>query len=88
MPKPDSIAVWDPLVRISHWVLVAAFVVAYLTEGEPLTVHVWAGYVVGAIVLFRVLWGFVGPKYARFGNFVSGPGRMLGYLGDLLRFRA
>lgn len=83
-----EIRVWDPLVRIGHWLLVAAFVVAYLTEGEPMLVHSWAGYVIAGYVLLRLLWGFVGPREARFAAFLYRPGEVLGYLADLLRFRA
>ena len=48
-------------MRVFHWTLVTAFAVAYLTEDDLLTVHVWAGYVVGVLIVARLLWGFVGP---------------------------
>jgi cytochrome b len=80
-----QVKVWDAFVRITHWALVAGFFVAYFTEDDLLTVHVWAGYLVGAIVVLRVLWGFVGPEYARFSNFIYSPARVIGYLGGLLR---
>lgn len=80
--------VWDPFVRLFHWLLVAGFVVAYVTQEERLHLHVWSGYVVGGLLLFRVAWGFVGPRYARFSDFTYRPRRVLGYLRDLLRLRA
>jgi cytochrome b len=82
------VRVWDPLVRVNHWALVAAFAVAYLTEDDLLGVHVWAGYVVGVILVVRLAWGFVGPRYARFSDFVRGPGQVFAYLRDLVLFRA
>jgi cytochrome b len=82
------VRVWDPLVRVGHWSLVAAFAVAYLTEDDLLGVHVWAGYVVGIILVARLTWGFVGPRYARFSDFVRGPGQVFAYLRDLVLFRA
>jgi len=82
------IRVWDPLVRIGHWVLVAAFATAYLTQGEPQWLHSYAGYAIAVTVAIRVIWGFVGPRRARFSNFVTGPGRVLGYLRDLAMGRA
>ena len=52
--QATRIAVWDPIVRFGHWALVAAFAVAYLTaeeeRGSPDALHVWGGYIVGAIV--------------------------------------
>ena len=58
--KITWIRVWDPLVRFGHWALVAAFAVAYLSgeeEGEASELHEWAGYIVGGIIVWRVVWG-------------------------------
>jgi cytochrome b len=81
-----EIRVWDPLVRISHWTMAIGFVVAYFSE-DALALHVWAGYVVGVVILLRIVWGFVGPQHARFSDFLYRPSEVATYLGDLLRFR-
>lgn len=75
-----AIKVWDPIVRIGHWVLVLGFATAYLTEGEPEWLHTYAGYAVAVTVAVRVVWGFVGPSRARFSDFVTGPGEVFRYL--------
>lgn len=75
-------------MRTGHWVVAAAFFVAYLTEDDLLSLHVWAGYLLGALVVLRVLWGLVGPRHARFADFVYRPRRVLAYLLDLIRLRA
>jgi cytochrome b len=84
-PKSAWIRVWDPIVRFGHWTLVAGFFIAYFTEEDFLALHVWAGYVVGAVVLFRLLWGFVGTRHARFSDFVFRPAVIARYLKRLRR---
>ena len=82
------VRVWDAFVRIFHWSVAIAFFVAYFSEDEWLTVHVWAGYTIGALVVLRIVWGFAGPQHARFSDFVTGPWRALRYLLDLVAGRA
>ena len=80
-----TVRVWDPLVRVFHWGLVAAFATAWLTADEVQPIHEVAGYTVAGLVAFRLIWGFAGSRYARFTQFVKGPGTTLAYLGSMLR---
>ncbi len=84
----SQVYVWDRFVRLFHWILVVAFTVAYLTEDDLLSVHVWAGYLVGGLIVARVIWGFVGPAHARFSDFVTTQAEALRYVRDLLLLRA
>lgn len=91
MPNLDSlqeIKVWDPFVRIFHWSLALFFTVAYLTEDDFETVHFYMGYAISALIGFRLLWGIVGPKYARFSNFITGYDKVVSYLKSLLTGKA
>ena len=74
------IRVWDPFVRAFHWALVASFAVAWATSENWESVHDAAGYVAGGLVLLRILWGFAGPRYARFQQFVRSPRTVIDYL--------
>lgn len=79
------ILVWDLPQRIAHWLLAASFAGAFLTaESERWRdVHVVLGYTVLALVVFRLLWGFVGTRHARFASFAYGPSSVLAYLRSL-----
>jgi len=85
--RQDKVRVWDPLIRIFHWALVVAFAVAWLTADDLQPIHEIAGYAVAALVAFRLLWGLVGSRYARFTQFIRGPAAVLAYLGDMARGR-
>ena len=82
-----SVRVWDPLVRIFHWSLVGLFAFAFATADEWDNAHETAGYAVAALVALRIVWGFAGPRRARFADFVRGPGTVLSFLRDSIRFR-
>ncbi|MEW8507722.1 MAG: cytochrome b/b6 domain-containing protein [Candidatus Thiodiazotropha sp.] len=88
MRQENEIKVWDPLVRLFHWTLVGAFTITWLSEDEWLVLHAYAGYVIGILLLFRLIWGLLGTRYARFSDFVRSPSSVAAYLKDLLGFRA
>jgi cytochrome b len=85
---PATVKVWDLFVRCFHWSLVGLFVTAYLTGDEIEQVHVAAGYAIAALLVSRIVWGFVGPRHARFRAFVRSPRAVLAYLRDAAHFRA
>jgi cytochrome b len=85
---PATVKVWDPFVRVFHWSLVTLFVVAYATGDEIELVHIAAGDAIAGLVALRIVWGFVGPRHARFGSFVQSPRKVLAYLRDVALLRA
>ncbi|WP_343081740.1 cytochrome b/b6 domain-containing protein [Ostreiculturibacter nitratireducens] len=82
--ESKSVRVWDLGVRLFHWALVTCFVAAYLIE-RPRDLHEAFGYAVAGLVAFRLVWGVIGTRHARFTDFVPGPRRFLGYLRDMIR---
>lgn len=89
-PPVRKVLVWDAPVRVFHWLMVLSFAGAYLTaESERWRlVHVTLGYTMAGLVAFRVLWGFVGTRHARFASFVRGPAEVASYLRGLVRNRS
>lgn len=79
MPAGPTIRVWDPLVRIGHWLLGLTIAIAWFTRAAPGRWHEWIGYASLAVVAVRLAWGWSGPSYARFAQFVRSPGITLAY---------
>ena len=81
--EPDEVRVWDPFVRIFHWGLVACIALNEFVIDDGERVHQWIGYAAGALVLARIVWGFVGTRHARFADFWPTPTRLRAHLADL-----
>jgi cytochrome b len=85
--RAGRILVWDAPVRLFHWLMVLSFAGAWLTaESERWRlVHVTLGYTMAGLVAFRLAWGLVGTRHARFASFVRGPRAVLAYLRSIVR---
>lgn len=79
--------VWDPLVRIGHWLLALSIALAWFTKEGGGIWHEWIGYVSIALVALRVVWGGVGSRYARFTQFVRSPAATWRYARQLWQGR-
>ena len=81
-----SVRVWDLPTRVFHWSLVASFATAFLTaESEKLRdIHVIAGYTLAGLIVFRLLWGFIGGGHSRFAEFLPTPRKLIDYLKSLI----
>lgn len=84
-----SVPIWDVPVRVFHWLMVLCFAGAFLTaESERWRlVHVTLGYTMAGLVAFRLVWGVVGTRHARFASFVRGPTALMTYLRGLAKGR-
>ena len=85
---PATVKVWDPFVRLFHWLLVVLFAAAYLTGDESDRLHIAIGYAVAGLIALRIIWGFAGSSHARFSDFVRGPREVFSYLRDVVFLRA
>jgi cytochrome b len=88
LAPPAAVKVWDPFVRIFHWSLVSLFVIAFLTGDESERIHNAAGYAIAALLALRIVWGFIGPKHARFSDFVKSPRRVMTFITQSLTLSA
>lgn len=85
--KMYAIRVWDLPTRIFHWLLVALVLFSFITGkigGTALRYHEWSGFVILVLVVFRLVWGFVGGEQSRFITFVKGPSAVIRYASSLL----
>ncbi|MGB2123328.1 MAG: cytochrome b/b6 domain-containing protein, partial [Candidatus Puniceispirillaceae bacterium] len=79
-PTKDRLLVWDLPLRLFHWSLAAAVITNVVTANiGRMDLHERSGLTVLALVIFRVLWGFVGGHHARFANFVRAPRAVLAW---------
>jgi len=80
---PHTVRIWDLPTRLFHWALVACIVGSVVTGqvgGNLMVWHFRCGYAIATLLLFRVLWGFVGGRWSRFGAFLYAPGSTIAYL--------
>ena len=83
--QETKVRVWDIPVRLFHWVLASCFIIAWLTlDNRYLDIHVFVGYLMGGLILFRILWGFIGGHYVCFHDFSFSWSEVIGYLKGVL----
>ncbi|MDP3701544.1 MAG: cytochrome b/b6 domain-containing protein [Hylemonella sp.] len=78
--RPRAVKVWDPFVRLFHWSVVVCVLLNQFVLEAGETPHEWSGYIASALVVARILWGFVGTRHARFADFFPTPARIRQHL--------
>lgn len=89
MSDNKTVLVWDAPVRIFHWLLALCFLGAWLTaenDGYEM-IHYAFGYTAGLLVLFRIVWGIIGSRYARFSDFIKGPKTIIHHFVNMIKGR-
>lgn len=87
-PGAKSVLIWDWPTRVFHWALVLLVTTSFVTGhigGNAMTYHLWSGFTILGLLMFRLIWGFVGGRHARFAAFVRGPAAAWRYARCLLR---
>ncbi|MCF2950479.1 cytochrome b/b6 domain-containing protein [Paraglaciecola aquimarina] len=80
--------VWDLPVRLFHWILAVCLVIQWFTAEvfeDAMDFHFYLGYFILGLIIFRLIWGFIGTKYARFSSFIAGPKAMIHYIKCLIK---
>jgi cytochrome b len=86
---PERIKVWDLAVRLNHWLMVLLLIGMWWTgEQGYLIIHQWCGFTLLALLVFRIAWGIVGSRYARFSNFLYSPSTLIQYTRSVLSGQA
>ncbi len=82
----SKVRIWDLPTRVFHWSFATACIVAWVTGNDAryTDIHLYAGYLAFALLLFRLVWGFVGGRYARFAQFITGPGKLIEHLRHIV----
>jgi cytochrome b len=84
---PRIIMVWDLPTRLFHWLLVFFVIISFVTGnigGNAMQYHEWSGFIILTLLLFRLVWGFVGSRESRFMSFIRGPSAVISYARILL----
>jgi len=83
--KQTQVRIWNIPIRLFHWTLVVCFITTWLTrDNRYLDIHIFAGYLMAGLILFRLLWGFIGGPYARFRDFAFGWHEVWDYVKGVL----
>ncbi|MGB8818116.1 MAG: cytochrome b/b6 domain-containing protein [Rhizobiaceae bacterium] len=82
--RPALIPVWDPLVRVFHWSLVSIIAYEFLAEAGD-SAHRILGYVALGLIAFRLIWGVIGTRHARFADFVKSPFEIFAYVKSIIK---
>ena len=79
----QTVRIWDLPTRLFHWALAFSVIGAFITvKMGNMDWHIRLGEWVFCLILFRIIWGFIGPHYARFSQFIKGPKSIATYLKD------